>query len=392
MTPTHLHGQLFPDLNKALTPVEPDVKRQLRVSTLLENLPQTLNESLNISNRQGSNIPLLDVTETTVGAYSHLKLGALSLSAGNVFAPKTKEDLNSPAFANFFDALKEQGLHPYISTVTNWQSDRNRTSSFISLSRDEIESFLKQQTESYIFKAIDFIRDKDTQNFCGSDFYGKVKVLQNECLLRFPLIDEHLKKAGFESRSGIFDLVSATVGYYSGRSISGSEAVVILHHSQHKADLARALSRSNPLESGFKNLTEVHAAFASINWPVDGVNGHASHDPRNPIVIEGASSKQSYFTLSIDARTFQDPNHLAGVGRRVSKHLASSGGLKEMTPMTLGEGLVIVPYTSSSIFGLKDIHCAVFNSMDRAKHFARHHEFYESGYTGGPPASKPTKP
>ena len=116
-----------------------EVQRNATVSAILGNLKDVVAHCVET---QGANkVHLLDVSDTTIHSYRGGETLA-TLSLGLSAPWRGKGALKSESYERFWDALKEAGMTPKLTT-TGVQVERwARTICTISVSRQEAEAFL----------------------------------------------------------------------------------------------------------------------------------------------------------------------------------------------------------------------------------------------------------
>lgn len=118
---------------------EGEIQRYATVSAILGNLKDVVAHC--VDTQGASRVHLLDVSDTTIHSYRGGETLA-SLSLGLSAPWRGKGALQSESYERFWDALKEAGMTPKLTT-TGVQVERwGRTICTISVSRQEAQAFL----------------------------------------------------------------------------------------------------------------------------------------------------------------------------------------------------------------------------------------------------------
>ena len=120
---------------------EGEVQRYATVSAMLENLKDVVAHC--VDSQSANRVHLLDVSDTTIHSYRGGEILA-SLSLGLSAPWRGKGSLQSESYERFWDALKEAGMTPKLTT-TGVQVERwGRTICTIAVSREQAEAFLRK--------------------------------------------------------------------------------------------------------------------------------------------------------------------------------------------------------------------------------------------------------
>jgi hypothetical protein len=121
--------------------IDPERGRLSGVLSLLDNIGATVNHCL-ASNPNQSNIPVLDVTDTTLAREGAFQGILRAVSFGCLGVPSTKEDLRSPAYQTFWKGLETRELRPFLALSTVGALHHARTVCVICISADDARRFL----------------------------------------------------------------------------------------------------------------------------------------------------------------------------------------------------------------------------------------------------------